>query len=283
MRLGRALAVGVPLLFGGAGGLAYVSYRDALAEADQAWRDIAARVPAATAEFDPATLEEQPEIARRYFLHAIARGTLLASVAELEMRGTFLLGTKAKHQTYRMTARQILRPPFEFVWMPVLKSGLMTITGSDALVDGRAWTRFWLAGLIPVADVGSSPDMLRSASFRAATEALWVPSSLLPHNRVRWEQTGPSRARVTIGRTDPAITFELLLAEDGAVREVVGQRWSNANEQKQFRSQSFGGTTAGEATFGGYRIPARLDVGNHYGTNEYLPFFQAEIVSVKYR
>jgi hypothetical protein len=283
MRLRKAVAVGVPLLFGGAGGLAYVSYRDAMAEAEQSWRDIAARAVPAKVRFDPAMVAGEPEIARRYFSHAIAPGTPLASSADLEMRGTFLLGTKAKHQRYSMRARQILRPPFEFVWMPTLKSGLMTITGSDGLADGKAWTRFWLAGLFPVADVGTSADMIRSASFRAATEGLWVPAALLPQNGVRWEQAGPDRARLTVQRTEPAIVFELVLDRDGAVLEVVGQRWSNANVVKQFRAQPFGGTAAGEATFGGYTIPARLNVGNHYGTDDYLPFFQAEIVSADYR
>jgi hypothetical protein len=283
VRLRQALAIGVPLLFGGAGGLAYVSYRDAMAEAEQAWRDIASRAAPSPTSFDPALVAGEPEVARRYFSHAIAPGTPLASTAELEMRGTFLLGSKAKHQSYAMRARQILRPPFEFVWMPVLKSGAMTITGSDALVGGKAWTRFWLAGLIPVADARTSSDMLRSAAFRAAMEGLWVPSSLLPQNGVGWEQVGPDRARLTIRRTEPHIVVDLLLAEDGAVREVVGQRWSNANPEQRFRQQPFGGTAQGEAVFSGYRIPARLHVGNHYGTEEYLPFFQAEIIGAKHQ
>lgn len=226
---------------------------------------------------------DQPEIAQRYFAHAIATGTPLASVVELEMRGTFLLGDKDKHQRYAMNARQVLRPPFEFVWMPVLKSGPMTITGSDALADGRAWTRFWINGLVPVANVGSSPDLVRSASFRAATEGIWVPASLLPQNGVKWEQTGKDRARVTVTAVKPAIILDLTLSSDGAVREIVGQRWSNANAGKEFRLQPFGGTVEAEASFGGYTIPSRVSVGNHYGTGDYLPFFQAEIVRASFR
>ena len=199
------------------------------------------------------------------------------------MQGTFLLGDKARHQRYTMTARQILRPPFEFVWLAKLKSGAMTITGSDALANGQAWTRFWLMGLVPVANVGTSQDMVRSASFRAATEGLWAPASLLPQKGVRWEQIGPDRARVTISRTNPEIVLELTLAADGAVTEVVGQRWSNANPDTQFRLQPFGGTMHGDKRFSGFTIPARLQVGNHYGTGDFLPFFQAEIIHASYR
>jgi hypothetical protein len=279
----KLLAISVPAVTLAAAGAGFLHHRSGMADADRAWRDIAARTSAASQRFDPVMVADQPEIARRYFMHAIAPGTALASTIELEMRGTFLLGDKESHQTYAMSARQILRPPFEFVWIPEMTSGLMTITGSDALVAEQAWTRFWLMGLVPVANVGTSPDVLRSAAFRAASEGLWVPSSLLPQNGVAWQQTGPDTARVTVTRAKPAITLQLTLEKDGAVREVTGLRWSDANPEKRFRLQPFGGTMEGEARFGGYTIPARLNVGNHFGTDDYLPFFQAEITSASYR
>jgi hypothetical protein len=39
----------------------------------------------------------------------------------------------------------------------------------------------------------------------------------------------------------------------------------------------------GERRFGGYTIPARLKAGNYYGTDDYLPFFQADITRAAYR
>jgi hypothetical protein len=98
-----------------------------------------------------------------------------------------------------------------------------------------------------------------------------------------WEQTGPDSARLTFTRVKPAITLQLTLDKEGAVREVTGLRWSNANPEKRFRLQPFGGTIEAEARFGGFTIPARLSVGNHFGTDDYLPFFQAEITSASYR
>lgn len=282
-RLGRAIAFSVPLLIGGAAGAAYLKYRAGIAEAERAAAAVLDRAGALPAVFDLAMVADQPEIARRYFAHAIAPGTPLASVVALEMRGTFLLGDLQDHQPYRMTARQVLRPPFEFVWMPVLKSGLMTITGSDALVDERAWTRFWLAGLVPVANEQTSSDMLRSAQFRAATEGVWLPTSLLPQRGVRWQQESSDQALVTFANVQPAIELRLTIADNGAVREFVGQRWSNANPGRSFRLQPFGGKVLDEARFGGFTIPSRLHVGNHYGTPDYLPFFQAEVVDARYR
>jgi hypothetical protein len=279
----KTIAIAVPLLAAGASAVAFASYRSAMAEAESAWRTVAAGAKPSNEFFDPASVAGLPEIAQRYFHHAIAPGTPLKSTIELQMHGTFLLGDKNNHQTYAMSARQILRPPSDFVWIPQMKSGLMRISGSDALVGGKAWSRFWLLGLVPVANAHNSPDVARSAAFRSAMESIWVPPSLLPGSGVLWEQTSADTARVRIQRIDPEIVLELTLALDGAVQKIVGQRWSNGNPKRVFQLQPFGGTVMAERIFAGYTIPSSLEVGNHFGTGAYLPFFQADIVNAFFR
>jgi hypothetical protein len=277
--------LGIASLFvaGAAGAAAFLSYRKAMKEAGAAWDRIASRRTAAPARYDPAMVADLPEVAQRYFNHAIAPGTPLRKTVRIEMRGTFLLGDRHRHQSYRMTARQILAPPSSFVWLPRMWSGPVSISGSDALVDGTAWTRFWLLGLVRVADEAASPDLVRSATFRSTMEAVWAPASLLPENGVRWEQIGPHEARITVESVTPAIVMEMSLTADGTVREIVGMRWSNANPEKEFRLQPFGGTIKSEGMFEGFTIPTRVNAGNHFGTDDYLPFFQAEVVKATYR
>lgn len=279
----RILALAAPTLLAGAALVARSTYRAAMRDADLAWQAIASRTQSPTARFDPAMVEALPEVARRYFRRAIAPGTPLATTVELEMEGTFLLGDAEDHQSYRMEARQILRPPHEFVWIPRLSSGAMRISGSDALVGAEAWTRFFLLGLVPVAAARTSAHLLRSAAFRSAVEGIWAPAALLPANGVDWEQVGPDRARLIFRRTSPEIAIDLELALDGTVSEVAGLRWSNANPEQSFRLQPFGGTVVQSRTFEGFTIPAHVRVGNHYGTSDYLPFFQARIVRAVYR
>ena len=202
------LGLGAVLLAGGGVALGYVAYRRAMAEADQAVALLLQREPP-TRRFDPAQVADLPEVAQRYLRHAIAPGTLIFSGLELEMEGTFLLGDKDRYQSYAMVAGQVLKPPTQFVWMPRLRSGAMTVTGSDALLAEKAWTRFWLMGLVPIANVRSSPDLVRSAEFRAAIEgALWLPTTLLPENGVAWHQLGPNEARVSLGRFGPPRSAE---------------------------------------------------------------------------
>ncbi|GLQ55907.1 DUF6544 family protein [Devosia nitrariae] len=260
--------------------VAYGLYRRATSDAEAAMADVAARARPAGRTFDKAMLSVLPEIAQRYFTHAIAPGTPLSSTARLEMQGTFLLGDKSRFQTYEMQARQILAPPAEFVWIPEMKSGPMHISGSDALVRGAAWTRFWINGLLPVVNAQASPDLYRSALTRAAMEAIWVPASLLPEHGVRWEQTGPNTARLFF--TTDIEPVDMTLDADGRVIEIVTMRWSDVNPDRTFRLQPFGGTIEVEATFGGFTVPSQIKVGNHYGTDPYLPFFQVRLISADY-
>ena len=283
MKRWTKFGLGSVVIAGVAASVGLVSYRSAMAQAEEAYARLAGAPASVYAPFDPRMVADQPEIAQRYFRRAIAPGTPLYSSVELEMEGTFLLGDKEKHQAYAMSARQVLHAPDEFVWVPRIRSGVMTITGSDALVNGAAWTRFWLLGLVRVAQDRTSPDLVRSAQFRAAVEsALSLPTSLLPANGVGWEQVSEDRARLTFRRFSPAIVLDMMIDQNGAVREVVGQRWSNANSDKTFRLQPFGGTMGSEGTFQGMTVPTQIAAGNHYGTADYLPFFQVRITRARY-
>jgi hypothetical protein len=223
----------------------------------------------------------QPEVVRRYFLHAIAPGTPIRSVVELQMKGKFLLGDRKSNQEYQMVARQMLAPPHQFVWIPDLRSGPLHIVGSDALFSGEAWTRFWINSVVPVVDERSSPDLVRSAQFRAVVVGLWAPAALLPGPGIVWEVAGSNVARLRAGTTNP-IVVDLVLDDCGAVKAVSGLRWSDANPDKAFRLQPFGGTVEREARFDGYTIPTVLKVGNHFGTEDYLDFFQTEILAATF-
>jgi hypothetical protein len=280
----KQAVTGVALLGTGAALVGHLRYRSAMAEAERLYHAIGTPKHETSERFDPSEVAALPEVARRYFAHAIAPGAPLFSVALIEMEGGFLLGDREKHQRYAMKAREVIRQPDEFVWLPRLSSGAVTVSGSDGLADGKGWTRFWIGGTVPVAQVATSPDMVRSAGFRGAAEAaLWLPSTLLPRNGANWEAASPDQARVTIMGGGYPVTLLLALDSRGAVREVVGKRWSNANPEKRFRFQPFGGTVGAERRFAGFTVPTEVAMGNHYGTDEYLPFFEARITGISYR
>jgi hypothetical protein len=177
-----------------------------------------------------------------------------------------------------MRARQTLAAPGGFVWSMRARRGLFTVSGSDS---GR-WTRFWIGGLIPVARIGGGEHSLSAFGRCVAEAAFWTPAALLPGPGVVWEAAGPDRARVTLARDGLRQAVELVVDPDGALREVVFQRRSNANPERQWRDQPFGGRLSDWREVQGFRVPFRVEAGNLYGTAEYFPFYIIEIGGFRY-
>jgi hypothetical protein len=73
----------VALLIVGAAALAFWSYRQASDEAERALAAIAGRAKPPIGTFDLTMVAGLPEIAQRYFAHAIAPGTPLRTTVQL--------------------------------------------------------------------------------------------------------------------------------------------------------------------------------------------------------
>jgi len=277
-----------PLIVAVAGAIAFALQRRRAAaderEAQQAWSELLAPSVALPGRFDPAMLAGLPEPARRFFCFAIAPGTRLGTVVELTMAGELSLGSKDDPKYLPMRARQVLAAPQGFVWQVEAGAGLMRITGSDGMLGNRSWTRFWLLRSIPVARVGADADHLRSSFARVVAEAaFWTPAFLLPRPGVAWSTVGEDTARVTV--THGALTqdVEIRVDRSGQPLSVSMPRWTNANADKVYRVQPFGGELSDFRSVSGYRLPFRVDGGNFFGTPEYFPFYRARVLDVSLR
>jgi hypothetical protein len=248
--------------------------------ADRAeWARLAALQPQDPARFDPAMVAALPEPARRFFAFAIEPGAPLYTVAELDMTGRFSLGTKQAPAYLPMTARQILAAPQGFLWTMSAADGLMRVSGSDS----GSWTRFWLLGLGPVARSGGTADHARSAFGRYVAEAVfWTPAALLPGPGVRWEPVDDDTARVTVTHGGMEQPVDLTVDVEGRPLQVALPRWTDANPDRQFRLQPFGGVLSEYRRFGGYRLPTHVEAGNFFGTDDWFPFFIADIADIRF-
>lgn len=224
--------------------------------------------------FDPAMVACLPEPAQRYFKYSIAPGTPLKTVVDLRMSGQFGMGDRSRPGYMSMSARQVLAMPVGFVWKMRARRGLLAISGSDS----HDWTRFWVMGLLPVARQGGDVNHSRSAFGRYVAEAVfWAPASVLPGPGVSWTLLSADCARLTVNHHGLRQSVDLYVDQDGRPTEVRFERWSNANPQKQHRLQPFGGYLSQFRWFEGYRLPTHVEAGNHFGTDDYFPFFVADI------
>lgn len=266
-----------------AGLLANRKYHTQMSMVGDLWAEIAAQAEPTDVTFDRAMLAGLPEIAQRYFTHAIAEGTVLSTQAEFTMTGDFFLGEKDNTKHFGMEARQILQAPDAFVWVPKLTAGRVVMSGADSFHDKRGSTQFWMNGILPVVQGVDTNDINRAAAVRPAIETIWTPAGLLPLNGAIWEQTDSDTAAITFSDDPFDVRIELKFAANGAVREIWAMRWSNANPDKVFRMQPFGGLVHAEATFSGFTIPSHIEVGNNFGSGAYFPFFIATLNTVTYR
>ena len=246
--------------------------------ADRAEMDrLIALQPSDPPVFAADTIGDLPEPARRFLTFAIAEGTPLRTVAVIEMQGQFGMGDKDAPGYMPMRATQVLAAPEGFVWAMSGGSGAMRMGGSDS----GAWTRFWLYGLAPVARFGGDADHARSAFGRTVAEAVfWTPAAVLPGPDVTWEPVSENVARVTMRRGDLAQAVEVTVDPDGRPRHVFFMRWSDANPEKLHRLQPFGGYLSEFRQFDGFTVPTHVEAGNMFETEDYFPFFIADVTSV---
>ncbi|WP_299417695.1 DUF6544 family protein [uncultured Sulfitobacter sp.] len=235
--------------------------------------------PSNPSVFQHAMIADLPEPAARFFRFSIAEGTPLLPVAAIEMKGQFSLGDKESPNYMTMQASQVLAAPTGFIWRMRTRSGHLRLSGSD----GLKWTRFWMGGLLPVAHAGGDADHARSAFGRMVAEAVfWTPAAVLPSRDVSWEQVDHDTARVTVRHNGMVQSVDVSVASDGQPTKVVFQRWSNANPDKVYRLQPFGGYLSRFQDFQGYRLPTHIEAGNHFGTDAYFPFFIADVTEITF-
>ena len=260
----------------------WVQSRDS-AQAARVWDALEAARAVDPPRYDPAMLADLPEVAQRYFARAIEPGTPLHRVVRLQMTGSFIMNGNAMP----MEARQILAPPTRgFVWKADIGSGLMRFGGSDGYHRAggaeESWTRFWLHGVVPLARIGGTNDHARAAAARVMLEAVWAPASLLPQFGAEWVQTGPDSAELRFADAPGLGPMQISFDAEGTPVEVWAMRWTDANPDKVFRLQPFGGRMLEMGRHQGFLIPARVELGNMWGTPDYAPFFLATITSAEF-
>lgn len=257
--------------------LALLRWHDARADR-QEWLRLAALQPSDPGRFNHAMVAELPEPARRFFQFSIEEGARLWTVAEIDMGGQFSLGSKEQPRYQPMQAWQILAAPHGFVWQLELP-GALPVSGSDA----GHWTRFRLLGLVPLARQGGDDDHTRSAFGRYVAEALlWTPAALLPGPGVEWKALSEHSARVTVRHQGLEQAVDLHVDAQGQPLHVQFMRWSNANAERIYREQPFGAVPSQFQPVHGFRVPLRVEAGNHYGTEAYFPFFKAEVTALRF-
>lgn len=244
----------------------------------QEWERLSDLQPKKPARYDPKMVADLPEPAQRFFNFAITPGTPLVPVVEIRMGGQFSLGARDRPNYQTMEASQILASPHGFIWRLQL-SGRLPLSGFDT---GR-WTRFRAFGLFPVVRTGDDADHAKSAYGRQIAESVfWAPAAVLPGPGVVWDDIDSTTACVTVSRESLSQTVNVKVGADGRPVEVSFLRWSNANPDRVYRFQPFGGTLSDFHEVQGYRLPFKVTAGNMFRSDDYFAFYRAEVSEIRF-
>jgi hypothetical protein len=136
--------------------------------------------------------------------------------------------------------------------------------------------------LIPVARASGTTDFARSAAGRAVAESVfWAPAVLLLRQGIYWEAVNRDTARAQVRDGATVHTLDVTVAADGRPVSVLLQRWSRENRERKWRLQPFGGTIEDIMEVDGYRLAARVEGGNWFGTEQYFPFYRARVTRLR--
>lgn len=223
-------------------------------------------------------IAELPEPVQRYFLHAIASGTLLATSVRLDMEGQFRL---AQNKPWLpMQAQEILTPK-GFVWRAKIGSGLSKFQGTDYYLNRLGRMQFAILGLVPVVNVQNS-DTTRSAIGRFVAELMWLPSGLLPQQGVRWQAIDDHTIQAHLKVDDEPVTLTFVIDSHGMLLEGYALRWGNHTKDGSWTYIPMGGKCYAEGTFDGFTVPSQVGVGWGFGTEQYFEFFQSTIKQAEF-
>lgn len=236
--------------------------------------------------FQPVYTAEMPTAVGRYFEHAIAAKTKLATAVRLKMHGEIKL---RGWQSFR--AEQVICAHQGMIWQATVRMNGLPIFGWDRLIESKGAMQWKLLGLFPVMKA-SGPDITRSAVGRMQGEYVWLPSAFLDSS-VQWQASDDIHAYAEMALLGETTRLNLVLAESGRVKKAYFNRWGDPGESAP-HYESFGVLVEEEETFSGYTIPMQIRAGWYFDDDssgerpgqrfaEEGEFFRATIDQAVYR
>jgi hypothetical protein len=214
---------------------------------------------------------------RRYFHFALVdRGTYVRS-ASLMFSG--LCRTRPDKPWLPIEGRQVLCavPPGFVRTTSMTIAPAVWVKGRDRYMDRRGSSIAKFFSVIDLADDEGEP-VDRSQLLRFLSEAVWMPTVLLPGKNVHWEPIDESSAKIVIddgaNRAAARVTFDA----DGRILRITTED-RHRKVDGTFQRTGWSGIYRNYKTIQGVRVPTEMETVWHLdsGTFSYEQFFLSSV------
>jgi hypothetical protein len=206
--------------------------------------------------------------------HALPTGQSVPRGVELTMSGRIKVGIWLPFvATQRCDGRS-------FVWRASVGVGrVRPLVVTDRYENSSGSMSGRLAGRWKLFEQ-TDANVVRSAAGRAALESVFAPGSLLPGRGYTWRVESDEELVAITDIAPEHVEIHMRIAPDGRLVSISAQRWGEVTK-RTFDYLPFGGDIYEEQRFGELVLPRRLAAGWGYGTDKYVPFFNATITTAK--
>ncbi len=174
---------------------------------------------------DSDLLAAAPAPVQRYVAFALGPQQRLVSRARLEHEGQFA-AQPGRWQPFTSVQHITTEPP-GFVWSAAISMAPLPVgvRVRDSYLSGVGASRVAIAGVFSLGDQEGTAEVAASALWRYLAEAVWLPTALLPSERLRWTAIDDRTARATLRDHGATAVADFHFGDGGEVVRVSGRRY----------------------------------------------------------
>lgn len=229
-----------------------------------------------TVSFDDS--DDLPAPVAAYFRFALKNGEARIRTATIRHTGEFRLNDRWTPFT---SIQHFSTCPVGFVWDANMKmTPFLNIRVRDSYQNGRGAMTAKVLSLISMVDAHDDPNLDAGSLMRYLAELVWLPTALLPSERLKWTPIDDRRALATLSDGDTTVSLEFRFNERGEINRFFAPArvYSTKGDSKSFH---WAGRLWNYQERHGMMIPLEGEVSWQMPEgNE--PYYKGTIVDVQY-
>lgn len=220
--------------------------------------------------YDEAQLAGLPAPVQRYFRHVLRPGQPYLRGLRLRHTGRFKTDLEQDWVAIAGEEYLVAEPP-GFIW----QGSTRRFTARDEYVAGRGRLTVRLLGAVPLLR-GQGPPFDQGELLRWLGECCWLPTRLLPSERLRWTALDDEWAQLTLTDRDQTVSYRVRFNAQNELEECETMRYQSATALRRWV-----GRLGGYREVHGVRVPTELE-GSWVLNGQRRPYARFRVQALDY-